>query len=325
MPLYMVVFIKIYRAIGMKKGMVQMRRPKNIKGERNRRWLVKFLHDLRDLGFIPYDVSFYDGCFRSERDDESKNCNISFKIRGLKRWTFGAWMMNPPKDSDAPFILKVFCQPTLFLDKFKPSRGWFDLTVYPVMYIGKIATHVPYFELYELEDYLHFMKKHESIFFTCESSITNFDSKIYCSWYMFKSYMQEYYHIWHRKFLHKRMMQYSALGSKLGLIKVAYEKDYFNEEEHINDYFYVYYKNMFGKIIARHILSMSRKDYFLGTVRIENSIVKWKLDYNMFCFDPDVIDNLSEKKLEEEMRFIEDYEKNDKRGSKHFSRLQFFE
>lgn len=297
-----------------------MRRYKNVHGKRNKKWFERFLTELNEEGFETYDVNFGDGYFIFSMGDNSV---MHFKIKGLKRWLFGAWITYGKEcPNNAPFVIQVFCQPILFLDKFKPSRGYFSVDVTPNMFIGgNIAHEPPYFTLYELIDYLNFMKKHEAVFFCCESDITRFDSVIKCKFRMFRDYIKHYYDNWHRKQLYNKMQFYIRLGGKLNLISTAYDRDRLNENKHINDYYHIYARNSIGNILAKHIKKLNDKDYDLGTVYIYNVICDWMAGYNNHYYTEDV-HSFTEQQIQKEINEILQYERGD--GFEYIQRVEFF-
>ena len=116
----------------------------------NKYFFNKFASQVqKELNLEFYNINFADGYIV----EHGKNSVVDFKIKGLDGWIFGAWILeNEQKEK----YLQVFCQYEMFIDKFKPSRGDFNI---------KVTYRDREFDIFELSEALEFMQNHEAVFF----------------------------------------------------------------------------------------------------------------------------------------------------------------
>lgn len=275
----------------------------------NRKEYEKFFNDLKDIGIETYDIQYNDGYWV----EDEKDCNVSFKIKGIKGWIFGAWKKNPD-DWDSqhklPYHLVVFCQYERFLDKFKPSRSSFPTDIHLSVYVGEPEKDEvrSYFDTWKFEEVVTFMKKYPAVAFCCYD-LYDYVPLWKARLIMFNHIIRDIIFKYKENRLQKNIIKYCRILKNLGLVDYAYRKDRLNESSHINDYYYVYTKNKFAYRICKHL--EKRIHYFLsiGSFWIYTDELEWRLGCLESYLDKDLSDieklNLL-KDLKEEMEVCEE-------------------
>ena len=86
---------------------------------------------LKDDGLEPISVNTGNGYFIFDLGEDAVTI---FKIRGIKRWTFGMWITDTKtKSGDPAYKIELFGQHDDLIDKFKPDRS-------PVLETMKVFT-----------------------------------------------------------------------------------------------------------------------------------------------------------------------------------------
>lgn len=228
----------------------------------------------------------FEALFKAAANDELEFYDIQqidtdvvhFKIKGLKNWLWGIWYVQPSLTEEFGHF-EVFCQYERFLDKFKPSRG---------AYCIKIEDSETYIDTYELSDVVNFIKKHEAMAFIYEDNITAYKGELYAKWKMFTMIARDIWNKWTTKRIYRKMHRWAKIFSLIKCINVAYNRDILNEDScdeeyrHLNDIWFIYPLNPFGKWVAEAIYKMHAKTWNLGRVHIdtEEGEFLWSV-YNM--------------------------------------------
>lgn len=85
--------------------------------ERRKELYDKFCEVMKNHKFVIKDIVFHNSSFVLTSDEYSV---IQFKVKGLKKWLFGLWMI---QEDDGKRYFQLFAQPFNDIDKFKPSRA----------------------------------------------------------------------------------------------------------------------------------------------------------------------------------------------------------
>ncbi len=223
-----------------------------------------------DTGLKVYDVIFSDGYLFEEEEDSV----VQFKIKELKNWLFGAWIL---KNEQKEKYLLVFCQYELFIDKFKPSRGNFDI---------KVTYRDKEFNIFELSEALEFMQDHEAIFFCRQDNPYYYISEWRAKLKMHRTIRIEKKYRKQQKNTYKLIQKAIKIAAKLKIFQTMYDKDDFNGENcHINDIYYIYTPNLLSRILSRYLQHRVNKFYDLGNIWIYNNKAVWMAEYNGMRYD----------------------------------------
>lgn len=244
----------------------------------NKEFFYEFKNEMGIKHFEFYNILFSDGYLV----EGEKDSVIQFKIKGLDNWLFGAWI---EKDETSEKYLEIFCQYEMLIDKFKPSRGSFDINV--KYYENDFHIHPEYdFDTIKLEDALTFMKKHEAIFFCRESDpyiyIPEWKAKIK----MAKCVSRE------KRYQRNKVKTYELIQNtikwayKFKIFQTMYDKDDLNDKDcHINDVYYIYVPNFLGRILSSYLQHRINKFYDLGDIWVYNNKAVWMAEYNGMKYD----------------------------------------
>lgn len=223
-----------------------------------------------DTGLKVYDVIFSDGYFF----EEEKDSVVQFKIKELKNWLFGAWIL---KNEQKEKYLQVFCQYELFIDKFKPSRGDFNI---------KVTYRDREFDIFELSQALEFMQNHEAVFFCNNSNPYHYIPEWRAKLRMHRTIRIEKKYRKQQKNTYKLIQKAIKIAAKLKIFQTMYSKDQFNEEpSHINDIYYIYTTNKLAKIIVKYLQHEIQKFFSLGCIWDYNNKAVWMAEYNGMRYD----------------------------------------
>lgn len=232
---------------------------------------------------------FYDSYFIFDMEE---NSIMHFEIAEIPNYLFGAWL-GYDKEKDKIYI-DFFCQHKLYIDKFKPSRGDFNIRVY----IGKKDRDIEYKNIYfyELENMINFMYKHEALFFCCGDDITNYIPEWKAKIKMFNTIMNTKRYNRNKRKTFKTICLTLKKLKKQGYIDYYYMPDYYNRdknsdewEPHCNDRWIVLTLNKKGKRILKKLKSLKNKHLALGNLVIYDNnypedIEKYK-DYVKYIQD----------------------------------------
>ena len=243
----------------------------------NRSEYRKFFNDLSHYGFETYDIRYNDGYWT----DEDKDCNVSFKIKGLDRWVFGCWKQTPDdwdKRYKLPYHLCFFCQFEQFIDKFKPSYSKFTTDVHIACYLGEPeeGEQRDYFDLWEVENIIKFMMKYEAVAYCC-NDLYDYVPVWKAKWIMFRDIHSDNRFQRKKNRLQKRLIKYCKLFKRLGWAEYAYRKDGLNEGMHINDYYYLWTKNKFVKFLCNRIEDKTKYYLDIGCFWSYDDELHWRL------------------------------------------------
>ena len=245
----------------------------------NRYFFYKFANQMREEYFEFYDIIFSNGYFLFEGEEDSV---IQFKIKGLDNWLFGAWIEEDEKDKK---YLDVFCQHEMFIDKFKPSRGDFDIKVRYYEDDSTVQQDFK-FDTFELENALGFMKEHEAIFFWRGDYPYSYIPEWKAKLEMAKTVLQEKNHQKRTEKTYKLIQNTIKLACKLKIFQTMYDKDSLNEEPcHINDVYYIYVSNILAKIIVKYLQHKKRRVFDLGYICVYDNKAVWMAEYNRMRYD----------------------------------------
>lgn len=224
----------------------------------------------KELNLEFYNINFADGYMV----DHGENSVIDFKIKGLDAWIFGAWILeNEQKEK----YLQVFCQYEMFIDKFKPSRGDFNI---------KVTYRDREFDIFELSEALEFMKEHEAIFFWRGDYPYRYIPEWKAKLEMAKTISQEKSYQKGAEKTYRLIQNTIKLAYKLKIFQTMYDKDSLNETFcHINDVYYIYAPNLFGKILSRYLCHKINKFYDLGNIWVYDNRAVWMAEYNGMRYD----------------------------------------
>lgn len=224
----------------------------------------------KELNLEFYNINFADGYMV----DHGENSVIDFKIKGLDAWIFGAWILeNEQKEK----YLQVFCQYEMFIDKFKPSRGDFNI---------KVTYRDREFDIFELSEALEFMKEHEAIFFWRGDDPYRYIPEWKAKLEMAKTISQEKSYQKGTEKTYRLIQNTIKLAYKLKIFQTMYDKDSLNETFcHINDVYYIYAPNLFGKILSRYLCHKINKFYDLGNIWVYDNRAVWMAEYNGMRYD----------------------------------------
>lgn len=224
----------------------------------------------KELNLEFYNINFADGYMV----DHGENSVIDFKIKGLDAWIFGAWILeNEQKEK----YLQVFCQYEMFIDKFKPSRGDFNI---------KVTYRDREFDIFELSEALEFMQNHEAIFFCRQNNPYYYISEWKAKIKMVKCVSRE------KRYQRNKVKTYELIQNtikwayKFKIFQTMYDKDCLNNKYcHINDIYYMYAPNLFGKILSKYLCHKINKFYDLGNIWVYDNRAVWMAEYNGMRYD----------------------------------------
>lgn len=268
----------------------------------NRDFFYEFASQVqKELNLEFYNINFADGYIV----DHEKNSVVDFKIKGLDGWIFGTWILeNEQKEK----YLQVFCQYEMFIDKFKPSRGDFNI---------KVTYRDKEFDIFELSEALEFMQNHEAVFF-CRRN----DPYYYISEWRAKLRMRKYI-LDKNKYLKKQKRIYKLIQNtikwayKFKIFQTMYDKDKLNEEPyHINDIYYIYTTNKLAKIIVKYLQHEIQKVFDLGDIWDYDNKAVWMAGYNDMIYDEPPV---TKEEIETECSDIK--EKQKKEYKRQYDRL----
>jgi hypothetical protein len=138
---------------------------------------------IRSFGFKPYNICYNTGYFIFEMGKDSV---VKFKIKGLRAWLFGMWIETNPdnlksddKNGDDYPALQFFCQYQESIDKFKPSRSYFEAN-----YSLNDIENPSEFEYYQIKEIIKSIKRHPFISYVKDEDGSD---------YFDKSYIKEYF------------------------------------------------------------------------------------------------------------------------------------
>lgn len=129
----------------------------------------KIFNYIKENKFKPTNIE-YGNCYFIF--DKGTDGVVHFNIKGLHGWKFAMWIetdaekLKNDSGKDYPAV-QFFCQHSLNIDKFKPSRSFFLVE----FSLNAIEEDDPY-ELYEVRDILLTIKRHPFVAFSmdhCES------------------------------------------------------------------------------------------------------------------------------------------------------------
>lgn len=203
-----------------------------------------------------------------------KNSVVDFKIKGLDGWIFGAWILeNEQKER----YLQVFCQYEMFIDKFKPSRGDFNI---------KVTYRDREFDIFELSEALEFMQNHEAVFFCRQDNHYYYISEWRAKLRMRKRILDENKYLKKQKRIYKLIQNTIKWAYKFKIFQTMYDKDRLNEEPcHINDIYYIYTTNKLAKIIVKYLQHEIQKVFDLGCIWDYDNKAVWMAEYNDMIYD----------------------------------------
>lgn len=234
----------------------------------------RFMNLIQDMK-SQENIEIYDVEYLEEYWGDEKDKRIHFKIEGLKNWSWGAWLVEN-ENTPYGYEFQIFCQYTRFVDKFKPSRGYFNIQVTPwVDYENETGKKYVSMDLWELGRTVEFIKKHEAMAFCYEDDITKFNGELWAKWHMFKTVASDKWYHFKKKATYKNLHILSAIFGYFKCIKVIYSPDVLNENSHINDNWFVYPCNKIGEWVANKMKKVNHKFYGLGSVRIEEDEIEF--------------------------------------------------
>ena len=264
---------------------------------RNKNKFNKFIEVLKEQeGIEIYDIDFLEDYYGEEKDKI-----MHFKIKGLKNWLWGAWIINTESGS-INYKIQVFCQYERFVDKFKPSRGYFCVDVLPFFEYYTNEEKVLSLDVWELGRVVRYIKKHEAMAFCYENDITAYKGELWAKYYMLNCIMGDILYQWTKKVAHKSLHMLSAIFSFFHCIKVAYCPDQWNEDSRINDSWVVYYQNKLGKYIAETMKNLVKRK-LIGSVYINKEEDEFMWD--IYCMAANRKDYPLTKSIENEDGTIE--------------------
>ena len=270
----------------------------------------KRFHDFIEQIRVELKLRLYD--YELNEDDDSI---LIFRIKELDNWLFGAWITDTEKyheDDGQNFYITVFCQPIDFVDKFKPSRGWFSIDVYAEVKEGKLE-----YGLWELDNYLNFMIKHEAIFFCCEDDIT----------YTYEKPLWKYKRIMKKEIKQERKIKENRRKQRIKNIKLLKILSTFNfislgfrpddlnwdnniiDSRHINDAWYAYPHNKIGNFFLKRIKKSFGKYFLDGYLTISDNRLDWLLDCLESYIPEDKRAEMIAADIEQEIKELEEDEK----------------
>lgn len=223
-----------------------------------------------DTGLKVYDEIFSDGYFF----ENEKDSVVQFKIKELRNWLFGAWILENEKKEK---YLQVFCQYEMFIDKFKPSRGDFNI---------KVTYRDREFDIFELSQALEFMQNHEAVFFCNNSNPYHYIPEWRAKLKMYRTIRVEKKYRKQQKNTYKLIQKTIKIATKLRIFQTMYDKDRLNEEPcHINDIYYIYAPNLLGRILSKYLQHRINKFYDLGDIWVYDNKAVWMAGYNGMLYD----------------------------------------
>lgn len=164
---------------------------------------------LRDNHFEPININYKNSYFVF---DMGENSVVSFSIKGLHNWQFGMWVdtnENNNGDEKTP-VVQFFCQHTLNIDKFKPSRSFF----LQEFELSEVKSNNPW--LYPLLPMLKTIKNHPFVSFAMDGYGGQYYEGSYFLYYLReRAYnIQEFIKNWWKNFSTKLWH-----GSKIWFLK----------------------------------------------------------------------------------------------------------
>lgn len=237
----------------------------------NRDFFYEFASQVqKELNLEFYNINFADGYIV----DHGKNSVVDFKIKGLDGWIFGAWILeNEQKEK----YLQVFCQYEMFVDKFKPSRGDFNI---------KVTYRDREFDIVELSEALEFMQNHEAVFFCRQNNPYYYISEWRAKLRMRKRILDKNKYLKKQKRIYKLIQNTIKWAYKFKIFQTMYDKDRLNEEPcHINDIYYIYTTNKLAKIIVKYLQHEIQKVFDLGCIWDYDNKAVWMAEYNDMIYD----------------------------------------
>lgn len=125
----------------------------------------KVFISIRENGFKPTEIQYGDCYFIFDKGEDGV---VHFKIKGLHGWKFAMWIetdveaLKNDNGEDYPAV-QFFCQHTINIDKFKPSRSFFLVN----FSLNAIQSDDPW-KFYVVRDMLQMIKRHPFIAFTMD-------------------------------------------------------------------------------------------------------------------------------------------------------------
>lgn len=237
----------------------------------NKYFFNKFASQVqKELNLEFYNINFANG-YMIDHDEDSV---VNFKIKGLDGWIFGAWILeNEQKEK----YLQVFCQYEMFIDKFKPSRGDFNI---------KVTYRDGEFDIFELSEALEFMQNHEAVFFCRQNNPYYYISEWRAKLRMKEHILDKNKYLKTQKRIYKLIQNTIKWACKLKIFQTMYYKDELNKEPcHINDIYYIYTTNKLAKIIVKYLQHEIQKVFDLGCIWDYNNKAVWMAEYNNMRYD----------------------------------------
>lgn len=237
----------------------------------NKYFFNKFASQVqKELNLEFYNINFADGYIIDHGEDSV----VNFKIKGLDGWIFGAWILeNEQKEK----YLQVFCQYEMFIDKFKPSRGDFNI---------KVTYKNGEFNIFELGEALEFMQNHEAVFFCRQNNPYYYISEWRAKLRMKEFILDKNKYLKTQKRIYKLIQNTIKWACKLKIFQTMYYKDELNEEPyHINDIYYIYTTNKLAKIIVKYLQHKIQKVFDLGYIWDYDNKAVWMAEYNGMIYD----------------------------------------
>ena len=125
----------------------------------------KVFRSIKENGFTPINIEYGDGYFIFDMGEDGV---VHFNIRGLHGWEFAMWIetdaekLKREDGKDYPAV-RFFCQHTLNIDKFKPSRSFF----LEELSLIDMEKEDPY-GFYIIRDMLRMIKRHPFVAFSMD-------------------------------------------------------------------------------------------------------------------------------------------------------------
>jgi hypothetical protein len=141
----------------------------------------KIFNYIKENKFTPINIEYGDCYFIFDKGTDGV---VHFNIKGLHGWKFAMWIetdadkLKNDNGIDYPAV-QFFCQHTLNIDKFKPSRSFFCADI-SLQYLENEDS----WYLYKINDILRMIKRHPYVSFAMDCSEDKFYDGSYLRCYL---------------------------------------------------------------------------------------------------------------------------------------------
>lgn len=145
----------------------------------NKETAEKIFDIIKSNHFTPININYGNGYFIFDMGEDSV---VHFEIKGLHGWKFAIWIDRKDGELKYPSV-QFFCQHTLNIDKFKPSRSFFLEDIEPSDFKDE------FFIKYKIMPIIKMIKKHPFVAFAMDAGESQYyDGSYFGKYVKIKSY-----------------------------------------------------------------------------------------------------------------------------------------